>query len=122
MSCFGGIAASFAIYNASSILLYPLFLVTWAFTVGGARKLQTCIFHRCVHQQFFGDLRDRWLAEAVSTVLLIQNFDAYHFDHVKLHHRRDRFATFEHDPDAQFLWALGFQPKLSEVSEGVEYE
>lgn len=111
-SLLGGVAASAIICNASPIFL-PLLLLSWSFTVGGARKIQTCICHRCVHKEFFGDGRDRWLAEILSTLLLIQDFEGYRKDHVKLHHHVDYFATFEHDPDAQFLWQLGFRPSLT---------
>ncbi|NEU79884.1 hypothetical protein [Nostoc sp. UIC 10630] len=111
-SLFGGAIASALIWN-SSPLCYPLLLVSWAFTVGGARKIQTCINHRCVHKQFFEDGQDRWLAEILSTILLTQDREGYWYDHVKLHHHVDKFATFSHDPDAQFLWQLGFRPGLT---------
>lgn len=110
---FGGAAVSALIWNSSPIFLTFL-PISWAFTVGGARKIQTCICHRCVHKEFFGDGRDRWLAEILSTLLLIQDFEGYRKDHMKLHHHVDYFATFEHDPDAQFLWQLGFRPSLTD--------
>jgi hypothetical protein len=112
-SLFGGAVVSAFIWNSSPILL-PLLPVSWAFTVGGARTIQTSLCHRFVHHQFFGDARDRWLAEILSTLLLIQDFEGYRKDHVKLHHHVDYFTSFEHDPDAQFLWQLGFRPGLAD--------
>jgi hypothetical protein len=113
LSLFGGALASALILN-SSPFLYPLLSISWLVTVGAARKSLTCIIHRCVHHQFFGDKRDRILGEILSTVLLLQGFDSYQQDHVRCHHHRDKFATFEGDPDAQFLLALGFYPSLQD--------
>ncbi|MEO0845732.1 MAG: fatty acid desaturase [Cyanobacteria bacterium J06648_1] len=116
LSLFGGAMGSIAIWN-SSPLFYPLLLVSWSFTVGGARKIQTCINHRCIHRQFFGDQRDRWLADGLSTILLTQDFEGYYYDHIKLHHHYDYFATFDNDPDADFLWHIGFRPGLRDKAE-----
>jgi fatty acid desaturase len=109
LSLFGGIMASFIILQSSSLFL-PLLIFSWAYTVGGARKIQATICHRCVHYEFFGDNRDKWLANILSTMLFVQDFAGYHHDHVKLHHHANKFASFEHDPDAQFLHMLGFRP------------
>jgi hypothetical protein len=82
--------------------------------VGGARKILICIIHRCVHYQFFGDKRDRILGEILSTLILVQGFDGYRYDHVKCHHHVDKFATFKGDPDAKFMLLLGFHPGLKD--------
>jgi fatty acid desaturase len=110
-SLFGGVTVSASILH-SSPLLFPLLLISWIVTVGGARKTLTCIIHRCVHYQFWGDKRDRLLAEILSTLILVQGFDGYRHDHVKCHHHVDKFATFAGDPDAKFMLALRFHPGL----------
>ena len=110
-SLLGGGVASSIIYH-SSPLLFPLLPISWIVTVGGARKTLTCIIHRCVHYQFWGDKRDRILAEILSTLILVQGFDGYRHDHVKCHHHVDKFATFEGDPDAKFMLLLGFYPGM----------
>jgi hypothetical protein len=92
--------------------LFPLLIPSWLITVGNARKIQASLIHRCVHYQFFGDKRDRVLAEILSTLILIQGFDGYRHDHVICHHHCDKFATWKGDPDAKFLLALGFRPGL----------
>ncbi|MCC3405306.1 MAG: hypothetical protein JGK17_06865 [Microcoleus sp. PH2017_10_PVI_O_A] len=109
LSLFSGITASFIILQ-SSPFFFPLLIFSWAYTVGGARKIQATICHRCVHYEFFGDYRDKWLAEVLSTMLIVQDFAGYYHDHIKLHHHVKKFASFEHDPDAQFLYLLGFRP------------
>jgi fatty acid desaturase len=112
-SLLGGAIASSIILN-SSPLLFPLLLVSWIVTVGAARSILTCIIHRCVHYQFWGDKRDRILAEILSTLILVQGFDGYRHDHVTSHHHIDKFATFEGDPDAKFMLAVGFYPGLKD--------
>lgn len=112
-SLFGGATASTLILHSSPFLL-PLLSISWLVTVGAARKTLTCIIHRCVHYQFFGDKRDRILAEILSTLIMVQGFDGYRHDHVKCHHHVDKFTNFESDPDAQFMLALGFHPSLKD--------
>ncbi len=107
----GGGLGSSLIFTTSPFLL-PLLIPIWLVTVGSARTLLTSIIHRCVHYQFWGDRRDRVLAEILSTLILVQSFDSYRHDHVKCHHHIDRFATWEGDPDAKFMLAVGFHPGL----------
>lgn len=111
---FGSAAASAFICQSAPPLFLPLLLISWAITVGSARKLLTCIIHRCVHYQFWGDWRDHWLGEAISILIMTQDFEGYRHDHVKVHHHVNYFATFEHDPDARFVLALGFCPGLTD--------
>jgi fatty acid desaturase len=110
-SLLGGATASAVIFNSSPFLIL-LLPISWIVTVGGARKILTCIIHRCVHRQFCGNKGDRLLAEILSTPLLLQGYDSYKHDHVTCHHHVDKFATFEGDPDAKFMLALGFYPGL----------
>lgn len=108
---FGGVIISAMSWRSAPWIL----LISWIYTVGGARDLQVNICHQCIHRNFFGNKRDRWLAEIVSTVLLVQNYDGYFHDHVRLHHNRKHFSSFEKDPDAAFLWKLGFRPGLEDT-------
>jgi fatty acid desaturase len=108
----GGVIVSSSICYASSPFLFPLLIPSWLVTTGSARKMLTCLMHRCVHRQFYGDNRDRILAEILSTFILLQGFDGYRHDHVKCHHNADKFATWKGDPDANFVLVLGFRPGL----------
>lgn len=112
-SLFGSAMLSALIVH-STPFYFPFLPVSWLVTVGSARKILACLIHRCVHGQFFGDKRDRILAEILSTLIMVQGFDRYRHDHVKLHHHRDYFATFENDPDAKFVLSLGFFPGLKD--------
>jgi fatty acid desaturase len=107
----GGGIVSGLIFNASPFF-FPLLIPSWLVTVGSARKILTNIIHRCVHYQFWGDKRDRMLAEILSTLTLVQGFDGYKYDHVKCHHHADKFATWAGDPDAKFMLAVGLHPGL----------
>jgi hypothetical protein len=109
-----GIVGSFLVINFS--LALPLLVITWAYTVGGARKLQTTICHHCTHYKFWGDKRDKWLAECLSTILLTQDFHAYFEEHVKQHHDIRKFANHQFDPDLQLLYLLGFCPNLIKLN------
>ena len=106
-SLFGGVIASVFIVNSLPTYCYPLLFVSWLYTVGGARKLQTTICHYCVHKKVFENYLDRWLAEVLSTILLTQDFKGYWLDHIKLHHHVSKFSTMS-DPDLEFLHILGF--------------
>jgi len=112
IALFGGAFGSSWIFNSLSIEFYFLLLPFCLLTVGGARRFQVCIMHRCVHYQLWGDKRDRILTEIVSTILLLQNFDSYYYDHIRAHHHISRFANFKSDPDAKLMLLLGFQPGL----------
>ena len=108
----GGAAVSAAVVASDNPAAYPLLLVSWLCTIGGARTLQVAIIHQCVHYRFSASRRaDRWLGEALSALLLVSPFDVFYRDHVGKHHGR-LFATSE-DPDCAFLLALGFRPGMS---------
>jgi fatty acid desaturase len=93
-----------------TVVLLPL---GWIFTIGGSRYLQVSVVHFAVHNQVFARERhNRLLAQTISTVLLITDFDTYHRDHVKNHHPIGKFAR-RGDPDLEFLIALGFLPGMS---------
>jgi fatty acid desaturase len=101
------------ILNCLPIWCYPLLYIPWLMTVGAARKSLVSICHRCIHKQFWGDNRDRILAEIVSTIFLLSGFDSYYHEHIRLHHKYKVFATKD-DPDAKLLLSIGFLPGLKD--------
>lgn len=104
----GGAAAS-ALIVSMPAFTWPLLIASWMVTVSGARQLLVHVNHNLVHGNFASSVRlSRTLADAISTLLLVQGFDAYREDHVSVHHSK-RLATPE-DIDMQFLLALGFGP------------
>lgn len=108
----GGVAGSALAFQAASpgwLLLIPFF---WVMTVGNARKLHVNICHQCVHVQLYGvPALDRWICEAISTVLLVQDFRGFQHDHKQVHHGKE-LATLN-DADVQFLLQLGFMPGMT---------
>ncbi len=95
--------------SRASLLLLPL---CWILTVGSARKLHVTICHQCVHLRFSGNpWIDRKVAQTLSALLLVQDFDGYYHDHRELHHGLE-LATLD-DPDLKFLIVLGFSPGMS---------
>jgi hypothetical protein len=100
-----------------SLEAWPVLPVSWLLTVGGARKLQVTVVHHCVHREFFGDQRDKWLGQLISTVLLTQNLQEYSNEHVRQHHNHRVFAS-EIDPDRQLLEILGIHVQPTHTSDG----
>ena len=104
---------------ATSVLLstrlpawWPLCIFSWMLIVHSSRKAQLVICHYAVHGTMTGRTwGDRMLVECLSTLLLIQHFEGYYHDHVRLHHSR-YLATYA-DVDLQFLMHLGFRPGMS---------
>ena len=111
ISLSGGVAASSLIILGSPVF-WPFLILSWMLTVHGARKGQVVINHHAVHTNVTGHkLYDQLLAEMVSTVLVIQDYLGYFWDHVRVHHG-PKLATPE-DPDLRFLLVLGFRPGMS---------
>jgi fatty acid desaturase len=110
----GGVFSGCWIFNSLPIWFYPLLFAPCLITAGAARKFLVSICHRCIHKQFWGDYRDRILAEIVSTVLLLSGFDSYYHEHIRLHHHFKVFATKD-DPDAKLLLSIGFLPGLKDL-------
>ena len=107
----GVAGAVLAVAAPASLWLLALPLC-WVVTAGSARKLQVMICHQCVHYQLFGHKAvDRWVGEAVSTLLMVQDFESYYHDHRDLHHGK-HLATLD-DPDLKFIIELGFRPGMS---------
>jgi fatty acid desaturase len=96
----------------SAAMLLPVLPVSWMFTVGAARKLHTTVMHYCVHDNFLrSKLVDRIVGEVISTIIMVQPFDAYQGDHKNTHHTK-HLATLD-DPDVKFLMRCGFRPGQS---------
>ena len=95
---------------------FPKLIVVQVFpyvvTVGAARELLPNIAHMCMHCKLTGNRKtDLFIADCITTILFLQNAEAYFLDHVKKHHNVNTFATSD-DPDAAFLLLLGFCPGL----------
>lgn len=112
-SLFDSVAVSWAIVAHSSPIYWLFLPISWLFTVGGARKMQVCIYHQAVHYNVSGNkIADRILGELISTILLIQDFESYRRDHMEDHHGKN-FGTPK-DPDVEFLLELGFRPGMTD--------
>lgn len=109
-----GTMGSCFILKSSFILFYLFLPVTFLLTVGGARILETTIIHQCVHLNFYesSSVKNRFLAELLSTIIGTEHFDGYYDNHVRKHHNRKAFATFE-DPAFKLILKLGFYPGRS---------
>jgi fatty acid desaturase len=109
---FGGVALSGWLMAQAHPAFWMLLPVSWLMTVHTARKFQTGILHEAAHLNFSGSrLLDAALFEVMSTILMIQDFAGYHYNHVALHHGK-KLATLD-DLDVQFLIKLGFRPGTS---------
>ena len=112
-SLWGGVAASSLVILYTPVGMWPLLVVSWLFTVSGARKLFVMIVHHCVHRNFSGHAAvDAGVAEGLSTMLHLQGDAGYRHDHVVVHHSRS-LATLE-DPDLRFILQCGFAPGMDQ--------
>jgi fatty acid desaturase len=88
----------------------PLLLPGLLLATGGARYLQIVIHHHAVHQRLVrGAAMNRLLGQAISAVLLTQDYDGFYVDHIKKHHPNGKLAR-RGDPDLETLIALGIVP------------
>lgn len=111
LEIFVGVSLSSSVVHALACPYLLLLLIpSWVLTVGGARKLQLSVNHYGVHGNFLANYLDKWVLEINSTLLLIANYSEYKQDHCGNHHHPRLFSSFESDPDAQFLYLLGFTP------------
>lgn len=77
----------------------------WLLTTSAARKMQVMLIHHCTHLTFSRSrFVNRAVGEALSTMILAQDFTTYQKDHVTKHHGSD-FATLD-DPDVVILMKL----------------
>src|SRR5262245_23767991 len=68
---------------------WPWLVCSWMLVVHSSRKAQLVICHYAVHGTMTGRTwGDRILVECLSTLLLIQHFEGYYHDHVRIHHSR----------------------------------
>ncbi len=89
-----------------------ILLICWISMVGTSRKLQLVISHYCVHLTFFNSRKlNKLIADLVSIISITADFKSYQNDHIKHHHNRKVFSTLQ-DPDALFLFKLGFKKGL----------
>jgi len=110
-------ALNWAHANANSMTDYVIvaFCYFWLtlVTVGRLRSQQVLYAHYAIHSAFS---HNRWLNELVQTLALIiplaANPQDYAQGHIKGHHKKKTFTTLQ-DPDAAFLYKLGFKPGMT---------
>jgi fatty acid desaturase len=77
----------------------------WLLTTSAARKIQVMLVHECSHLTFSrSKFANRFIGDALSTLIWSQDFTTYQRDHVVSHHGKD-FATMN-DPDVVTLTKL----------------
>lgn len=82
----------------------------WLLTVAAMRTFQTSFVHHASHGELLkNDKYGRWLAELLSTIVVIQPESQYRPGH-HLHHGKT--ATTD-DPDLQLLVEFGFKPGMT---------
>jgi fatty acid desaturase len=109
----GGVAGSFAVLMLGHGLWRLLLLGTVGCTLYGSRLLILTIAHQCAHLRFCRSKRlNRIVHDCLSTVVCSQNYDAYRYDHFRLHHGLHTFGTSQ-DPVLTFIRQLGFTENLS---------
>ncbi|NQZ11147.1 MAG: fatty acid desaturase [Algicola sp.] len=87
-----------------------LLVVSWIFTVSTSRLASTVVAHQCMHSRMTGNrVKDKFIADCLSTMVCTESADDYYIDHITLHHKRSTFATYE-DPTIVHLLYLGFKP------------
>lgn len=107
-----GVAISVCGYLAGGGWLL-LLLPGWAGTLHGMRNLRMMIYHQCSHRNMYRKkARDRFIGHAVSSLLIIQNFQRYSREHVSDHHAAHHMTL--RDPTVQaFLVSLGLHPGMT---------
>jgi hypothetical protein len=108
----GGVALSVAGLQRPPLSL-ALLLPGLLLATGGARYLQIVIHHYTVHNRFFHrPFANRFLGQAISTLLLTQDYDGFYVDHIKKHHPNAKLAR-RGDPDLETLLSLGIVPGMT---------
>ncbi|MFD3540135.1 fatty acid desaturase [Streptomyces sp. NPDC058662] len=99
----------YALGGAWLLLLLP----GWAVTLHGMRNLRMMVYHQCSHRNMYRRRKpDRIIGHAVSSLLVIQNFQRYSREHVSDHHATHHMTL--QDPTVQaFLVSLGMHPGLT---------
>ncbi|WP_346100191.1 fatty acid desaturase [Streptomyces olivaceiscleroticus] len=93
--------------------LLVLLPVGWAVTLHGMRNLRMMIYHQCSHRNMYRRRRlDRAIGHAISSLLVIQNFQRYSREHVRDHHAAQHMTL--KDPTVQaFLVSLQMHPGMT---------
>lgn len=106
-----GAASLFSVGPVAWIGIIPC----WLLVVGSARKIQVTLAHQCAHYALTGNrLLDRWIGQALTTLIVVDHFDSYYHEHVEIHHTKKLASSV--DPDCKFLLELGFRPGMSVAS------
>ncbi len=109
---YGGAFAVYFSLHQGGWLPWMVIPIAWIFMAGAARKIQVTLVHQCAHNNFSGSRKlDRWFAEVFGSLILVDNFDNYIYEHVRIHHTKKLGS--EVDPDCRFLLQLGFTPDKS---------
>ncbi len=104
-----GTALSVAVVGASTPLALLLLPWGWATTLHGLRKLRLTIVHQASHHNVTRNKRlDYALGEALTIVLLTQNFTDYREEHLSPHHGRAHMTP--DDPTVQGVLLVTTQP------------
>jgi len=95
--------------SAWALLLLP----GWAVTLHGMRNLRMMIYHQCSHRNLYRRRSlDAAIGRAISSLLVIQNFERYGREHVSDHHAAHHMTL--RDPTVQaFLVTLQVHPGMS---------
>ncbi|MEV0219941.1 fatty acid desaturase [Streptomyces sp. NPDC050704] len=90
-----------------------LLLPGWAMTLHGMRNLRMMVYHQCSHRNMYRSRRpDRAIGHAISSLLVIQNFQRYSREHVSDHHATHHMTL--QDPTVQaFLVSLDMRPGMT---------
>ncbi|MFJ2742601.1 stearoyl-CoA 9-desaturase [Streptomyces sp. NPDC087440] len=85
----------------------------WAVTLHGMRNLRMMVYHQCAHRNMYRRRgADLAIGRALSSVLVIQNFERYSREHVSDHHAAHHMTL--RDPTVQaFLISLGLGPGMT---------
>jgi hypothetical protein len=109
-----GIGSAWLIVAGGPSWLWLLLPFCWVLTTSASRVCSTVIAHHAIHTRFTHNIKkDRMVHQLLSTLVCTDDADQYYEDHVKLHHRKETFATIA-DPTIQHLLQLGFRPGMSE--------
>lgn len=108
---------------AGNPLGIPMCLASWLLTTGAFRATMTTILHDIVHglesrcQTKSEDVTkypSGQVGELLTVLLLLPSLKEYYKAHVCKHHNGRMFCTLG-DPDAAFLWQLGFRAGMSKA-------
>ncbi|MFD3586385.1 fatty acid desaturase [Streptomyces sp. NPDC058683] len=102
-------ALGWVLSGAFLLLLLP----GWAMTLHGMRNLRMMVYHQCSHRNMYRNRKlDRAIGHAISSVLVIQNFERYSREHVADHHATKHMTL--QDPTVQaFLVSLDMHPTMT---------